>query len=514
MHLAIVLVLAMMPPELPSVERTPHQAAFIACAERCRTASFFGGLQAGKSIAGADALRHLLYETRIALPAQVRGHLHPEVWILSRSHDLALMAWQYFVWRAGEVVYSPEECRELGLERGDAHTHWLRPMDREDKLPIRARVRTAHDPEQLRATGVVLAAWADECSHWRERAWMNLQGRGIVTPTRYLVTTTPNGKTWSYRELYRDAARYVPTSWTDDGEVSVQVEAGRATDLGTVTCRSADNPWADPAYLERLRRTFGASYAEQELDALFVDSVGLVYSFDRDRDMVRLPSTDAGYYDLVVLGVDPGYGSAYAVTAWGRRGGAWFGLQEFKRVKVTTDDIIPMLREWCARWNVRAAFVDKRRPTDYLLLRKAGIPAQANVELYGETETRTVMPMVRFVAGLIRDRRLCISDAMEETALEFESYHFPEREDLSAGENPVKYMDDLMDSMRYAICSVEPYLPIRDMQVSERRADGSWRLPSERSSRATWKVPTVEESLRAEDERLEKLKEAGWEPGA
>ena len=98
-------------PEPPAVKRHPHQAGFCKIAELHRTAAFFGGLQAGKSIAGADALRHLLYELKVQLPEQIAGILHPEVWILSKSFALADTALYYFKWRAADAFYTPDECK-------------------------------------------------------------------------------------------------------------------------------------------------------------------------------------------------------------------------------------------------------------------------------------------------------------------------------------------------------------------------------------------------------------------
>jgi len=470
------------------------QFEFIQASKKYRTCAFFGGLQCGKTLAGADALRDLLYSSSsVRLPPQHEDSgVSPEVWILSKDYKLAHHAFSLFKWRARDYFIPPAECRSSGLMRDDANTHWLRPGA--DGVPICLRVRTASDPEALRSVGTLLVAWCDEIAHWPELAWHNLQGRGIVTPTRYLITTTPKGKNWLYREVYSKGNllwKYGPVT-----EAVTNPDADPA--IAVVQSRSVDNPWADKKYLQSLRLKFGKAYAEQELDASFVESVGMVYSFDRSTHMRNPPSQNPDDYVCVVGGVDPGYGSAYAAGIWGKTiDGAWYGLEELYRTKAITDDLVEWFKSKESRWNVRAWCVDKRRPSDYLLLKRHGIKAQANLESYGETERRTIMPMIRYCAGLMANGKLFISPSMEWHAESFEKYHFPDRDNLSSGENPVKYMDDTLDSMRYAICSVDSYLPDVPSRFGARRPSGF--------DKASRRVRlTADDYLRAQDAEHEK----------
>jgi hypothetical protein len=468
-------------------EQHQYQERFCELAAQHRTTAFFGGLQSGKSVAGADALQDMLYgDDALRLPAQSQG-LFPEIWILSKSYTLADQAMAYFRWRAGSVIYTPQECKRLGLKRGDSRTTWLKPNPKADNKPILARVRTAHDPEQLRATGVLLIAWCDEIAHWPELAWLNLQGRGIVTPTRYLITTTPKGKNWLYRDVY------LPAKNGTDSQIAI------------VECRSVDNPWADKAYLEKLRAKFGSDYAAQELDALFTANVGYVYDFDRTLHMRQPPEKDPGWYDGVVAGVDPGYGDPYAVGWWGyetktRADGrrTWWLLDEFyQQSKATTDDLLPMFRERQNRWKARAYYVDKRRPSDYLLLRKAGLPALPNVEVqFSETDRRTVMPMVRICQTLMQEGRLFFAPHCEWHAEEAENYAFPDREDRNRGENPQDWKNHGMDEMRYAICGVEGLATNRKPQYRPEYVP----KPQKRS----YRIPSVAEQMQAQEAKWEK----------
>lgn len=435
-------MLETLPAHPGEILRHTYQAQFLRAAATHRTAAFFGGLQSGKSVAGADAARLKLYGEEIEghfyppsrLPPQISGGVSPEFWILSKSYTLADQALGYFRWRASECFYSPEETRRLGLQRGDRFTHWLRPSIHGDNKPICLRVRTAHDPEQLRATGVLLGAWGDEIAHWPELAWKNLQGRGIVTPTWYLLTTTPKGKNW----LYRDVA--IPGGY--------RCKASDPT-IGVVECRSVDNPWADQDYLQKLRLKFGPEYAAQELDALFTANVGYVYDFDRTIHMAKpLPSEKPGDYQHRVIGLDPGYGDPYAAALmlkdWD---GHWWQADEmYLPSKAIVDDAYPVLKKWCDRWKVERIWCDKRRPSDWAALRRKGLPAQANLEVFGENDRRTIMPMIRLVQRAFREGKMHIAPHCEWTAEEYENYAFPERDERNQGENPIDYRNHIMDS--------------------------------------------------------------------
>jgi len=413
-----------------------------------RVCAFFGGLQSGKSVAGADAFRDLLYGPKpLRLPEQALGQV-PEAWILSKSYVLAQAALNTFKWRTGHAFFSDNECRQLGLKRGDSNSYWLKPSPNGDNAPIMLRVRTAHDPDALRATPVLLAALCDEMAHWPEMAWMNLQGRGIVTRTKYLITTTPKGRNWLYYNVC------LPGKENDAETPNLDI---LDTQIRVVECRSVDNPWADKKYLAQLRKKFGENYAQQELDGLFVSSSGLVYpTFDKVSHLRKLASYDPKHYPVRIIGVDPGYGDPYACGVWLRNvERRWWLADEFYQSAVITSDLIPWFKEQQRKWDIQKIFVDKRRPADIQELRKHGLKAGPNLELYYETDRRSILPMVRCVETIFREDRIRISPDCEWTIDELENYSYPDREARNRGENPVDYKNHAADAARYAIVSIE-----------------------------------------------------------
>src|SRR5688500_10916916 len=93
-----------------------------------------------------------------------------------------------------EIWMSEKQIRRAGLTRGDKNTHWLLPRDPAtcpDPCPIKVRVRTQSDPESLRAANTVGLIISDEVAWWKEKSWLNANGRGIVTKTKFIGGTTP-----------------------------------------------------------------------------------------------------------------------------------------------------------------------------------------------------------------------------------------------------------------------------------------------------------------------------------
>lgn len=441
------------------ISRHRLQQAFVSTCKSHRIGLFVGGLQGGKTVAGADAVWERLYVDEIPLPPQARN-AYPEVWIVSKTYSLCETAWNCFVDRWGDYVLSNTECLKLGLHRGDTNTKWLRP--RSDGKPIRVRLRTAEDPENLRATQNLILVWADEAAYFKETAWLNLLGRGIVTPTQYVITTTPKGKNWLYRLVY------LPGKTKQDNGI------------GVVESRSIDNPWASREYLETLRKKFGEQYAAQELDAMFVENTGLVYNFDRTAHMGKPPLLDE--FENIVFGVDPGYGDEYAVGVWGRTpAGVWWCLEEYYKKRVTTELLLPWFERKAKKYSPSAIYVDKRRPSDYLhiskYLKQKGFKTSVfpNIEIYGETDRRTIMPMIRFCQQLLASGKLFISEGCPWHAEEFEAYHFKDLEERNAGENPVDWKNHCFVAGTL-VATKRGEIPIESVLTSDfAMTRGGWR---------------------------------------
>ena len=479
--LALLLSLTMIAAPVKLKEHK-FQEQFRTSAFHYRISSFIGGLQAGKTITGADTVHYLLYAKKLTVPEQA-GAFFPEVWFLSKSYTLAEAMWDTFQARHHECIIPAEECRKYGLSlRGNVH--WLRP-NVTNGLPIRIRIRTAADPENLRATPNVIIAWADEVAHWKEAAWLNLLGRGIVTPTKYLLTTTPKGKNWLYQDVYK------PGTEGTDKEILV------------VRCRSVDNPWASGKYLDKLRKTFGIEYANQELDAMFTDQVGYVYPmFDREKHMVDAPSQDPGYYKKVMAAADPGFRDPFSVGLWGcTKDGIWYRLSEFYKTGGSTTRWMPHFQHLNTTWQPKTWWVDKRRPSDIQDMRDAKLPAMPNLEFHGEDNRRTIPVMIDVVREMMRQGRIFIGKDHDFMAEEFENYHYPdevEERERNTNDVPVDWKNHTMDEMRYGLCSEE----FDSLPVQYRQGKSQTPAPLMAANKEK-RIPTLAESLAAQDDKMD-----------
>lgn len=463
--------------------------------------SAFTGIQGGKSLVASDSLFACLYGPKpVTLPEQMRGKTPMEVWLASKSYALANVLLETLRWRTPKDIWATDkQVKRWGLSRGDAYTHWLVPRNHAgDPCPVKVRVRSASDPESFRATPFLSIVNADELAWWKEKSWLNLQGRGVVARTKYIITTSPHGKNFAYRMVA------VPAGYGTGKVLDPKFRVHAWT--------SADNPYADKDHIERLRRLFGREYAKQELDGLFTDAIGYVYGeFDRTVHMVKPPSDDPDDYYTIVGGIDPGAGDAYFAGVWGKTekgaAGKWYQLAEQVWPHGETSlRAAEKLYELQQRWNVKTWWTDKRRPTDWKTLRDLGVRAEPNIDVHAESDRRTIAPMVAICKEMLRNGRLFIGLDHEFTAEEFERYHYPdeaEEREKNTNDNPVDFNNHAMDAMRYAICSEEE-VPKSGPRYRKGPSQTPTELPTGQGER---RIPTMAECLAAQDEKFDAQQE-------
>ncbi len=463
----------------------------------------FTGLQGGKSYCEADGGKVALYGPNpVMLPEESRGRTPMEVWIISKSYPLAESMFETFRLRTPDEMWATDkQVRQWGLTRGDRFTHWLVPrIGSPDPCPVMLRVRTASDPNSLRATNRLGLAICDELAHWKEMAWLNLQARALVNKTRFLIGTSPKGKNFVYRTVA------LPGGWIAGQKGRMQ---SRDQKISVHAWTSADNPKADKEHIARLTKLFGREYAAQELLGMFTDAIGFVYGeFDRMTMMAPLPSTEPEDYDLITAGIDPGWTDAYAGCVWGRwtGDGRWYQLWELHETQATPTDLAPEFLKAQAKWNVQTWWTDKRRPTDIALLRRAGVKAKPNIDIHSETDKRTIPPMLAVCQGLMQDDKIRIASDHEATAEEFENYHYPDPSDdnpKNTNDIPVDWMNHHMDAMRYALCSV-----LELTHQAPRYRQGASQQPQPvKKDEPKVVIPTLSQSLAFQDEMQDKREE-------
>lgn len=465
----------------------------------------FCGLQSGKSFAEADGALVALYgDQPLMLPEETRGRTPMEVWIASKNYPLAESMFETFRMRSPEGIWATDkQVRRWGLTRGDRFTHWLVPRNNcPDPCPIMLRVRTASDPNSLRATNRLKLVVGDEWAHWKEMSANNIQARAIVARTKFIIGTSPKGKNHAYRNFA------LPGGWKPGVKGRMETKDPK-TRVHAWT--SSDNPKADKDHIARLMKLFGKEYAAQELLGMFTDAIGFVYGeFDRTMMMVGKPPSSNPYdYDVITGGIDPGWTDPFAAGIWARwtGDGRWYQVWELHETQMTPTDLAPAILKAQDRWAVPTWWTDKRKPTEIALLRKAGVKAKPNIDIHAETDKRTIPPMLAVCQGLMQDDKIRILDEHEWTAGEFENYHYPDpSEDNPKNSNdiPVDWMNHHMDAMRYALCSV---LEVTSLPPQYRKGPSQVPTPVGADPEKRIVIPTFAESMAFQDERMDSLED-------
>ncbi len=194
------------------------------------------------------------------------------------------------------------------------------------------------DGEGIRGLTVDGILWIDEAALVDDKAFQVAKNTLLATQGTLLITTTPVGRNWVWREYTRESSA---------GSES----EGEAT-LARFRFRAQDSPFIASARLERHRREALPEAAAQELDAMFVDEVFRPFP-DLSRLFVkRFPDRGAKAALSNVLGVDLGerqdwtvvtlmnaFGEAVVLGRWQHV--EWVhGMEEIARLALLHDAIV------------------------------------------------------------------------------------------------------------------------------------------------------------------------------
>lgn len=172
------------------------------------------------------------------------------------------------------------------------------------------RVFSADRKETVRGPSICFL-WLEEAALLHVKAVEAALGAlAAVQGARILVTTTPMGKNWVF-------------PWWEQAD-------GRDPTKGRIRFRTEQSPYHDASYLAEMRNTLPAEVYAQEFEAVFVESIDLVFK-DRTRLFVdAFPPHDRPGH--VWLGVDLGRTTDYtviaAMDAWCEAEMLWRGRQE------------------------------------------------------------------------------------------------------------------------------------------------------------------------------------------
>lgn len=249
----------------------------------------------------------------------------------------------------------------------------------------------------------------------------------LTTKGRLIITSTPNG----FNHFY-----------------DLALTAQKDEEWFYSHATSYDNPFNDPAELERLRKAKTEDSFAQEYLADFRKLEGLVYKdFDRNRHVFDDLTTRRPVYQVYV-GVDFGFVNPTAIL----------------KIEHDTDSHFWVTREWYHR--------EKLMPEIIQVARSFGgnsyYPDHAEADRIEEMRraglniheiSKDVEAGISSVQTLIRQGRLHVHKDCVNLIHEFETYRYPDQTvDGNLSETPVKDNDHALDALRYVLHMVSPYM--------------------------------------------------------
>ena len=206
------------------LEGHPRQVAFWKSPARYK--AFVGGIGSGKTLAGV--CHTLLSQAKTTL-------------VIAPTYPMLRDAVAHsFLEHLPRQLISRYNRSEMTLTLADGRTILLRSADR--------------GGDRLRGSNVGLV-WLDEAALVPESVWHVAIGRLREAPGKAILTTTPRGKDWIWRQWVQDA--------TDDHAL--------------IQCASHDNVYLPSEFTKTLEKQYSSTWQQQELLGRFIDPEGAIF---------------------------------------------------------------------------------------------------------------------------------------------------------------------------------------------------------------------------------------------
>lgn len=296
--------------------------------------------------------------------------------------------------------------------------------------------RTETDPDSIVGIPNVKHIWGDEAGKYRLYFWENILARADSCGATIDLTTSPYSMNWIPKEIIKP--------W----------QKGMRPDVEYITAASWENPYHslhDEKNRDLRKRTMDARRFDMIFGGQFGKMAGLVYDcFDEEIhqcDPFALP-TGTKFYG----GIDWGYNDPFvlkirAITPSGHH----FNVSEFYKSRLILDRQIEVAKQKMKIFGVERFYADPSRPDSIEAFNRAGIPCvgsandiRIGIDLHYELITTGRFKIFRGTCPYSID--------------EYESYHYPEPEDLGPDDKqkealPVDQNNHCMDVDRYLTIS-------------------------------------------------------------
>lgn len=418
---------------------TDAQLAFMEAVDRgTRCVGGICGIKWGKSTTGARAFLKQFYGSRKALP--------PLGWLVAPTYAQSLAMERHFVNAAAPLIR-----KSYKSSRGGGPVYLLEPSAASYPFQIRVEIRTAEKPGNLRGPSVPVI-WVDEPAeiYYGEECFDVLMGRGIDCGGTIIFTGTPKGYNWMYERIWKPCQA---------GDPSYAVIRGKTED----NCIEHNHGFIPHAEIERLRATYSAKIAQQELDGDFVSYDGLVYSSYIPKDhtegghlMNAWPLKDKPVRTIV--GIDFGYQHPFGAVRLRRTDqGRWIVTGVLKGAQLQIEYWATELKRWKEE-GVDQFYADPEDITARNILMRYGITA-----IPAKKDRREG---IQHVQKLFEKNQLyLIKDQTHDLQTELLRHQYKG----NGTEDVVKEWDDACDAMRYGLFTEFMYYEFPPGEVKKPR---------------------------------------------
>jgi PBSX family phage terminase large subunit len=318
-------------------------------------------------------------------------------------------------------------------------------------------IRSLTDPNAMEGITDVEGVWLDEGGLISRYAWENVMGRAAFKEAKVIVTTTPYSLNWLY-QLWKD--------W----------KAGIADDVDFFSYRSIDNPYFPIKEYNKQKRKLDPVRFAMKYDGQFGKMEGLVYPDVKFIKEIALPAGTRFFG-----GVDWGYTDPFALTIRAvTPDGIHYRVGEYYKSKQDIDDLIQVCKARKKLWNIEVFICDPSQPAYIRKFNSAGLRAiKANNNIIdGIDDHRTLMRTQRFFV---------FEDQNPHGRDEYESYHYPEPQDLKIDQDskeqlPVDKNNHGCDGDRY----VSVYLKTAAVRRRPKTPQQNTAIPEDALKRLQW----------------------------
>lgn len=204
---------------------------------------------------------------------------------------------------------------------------------------------------------------------------------------------------------------------------------------------SSDNDFLPREYiadLEQIKKS-NPEYYERMVMGRWGALEGLVYNLPIEQRSGEQPKK----FDRYIAGLDFGFTHPTAFVIIGVRENVYYIIDEVYRHKLTSGDIVKIIKGRSHVYDFDAIYCDYARPEIIEDLRREQIPAVPGV--------KDVFDGIMHVKTLIGEKRLYVNADCKYLLREFDSYIWDAKNTVK--EIPIKVNDDCLDALRYALYS-------------------------------------------------------------